>query len=127
MPDAAASSPVEESAKDEMPTMGFLDHLEELRKRIVYSIIAIVIGFLACWKYTENIYEVMQPPIREALHSNGLSAKLVYLNPTEPFNLYLKVGFMAGLFVASPFVLYQVRCFISPRPYPQHEVYGTAF
>src|SRR3981189_3918412 len=101
MPDAAASSPVDESAKDEMPTMGFLDHLEELRKRIIYSIIAIVIGFLACWKYAENIYEIMQRPIMEALHSNGLSAKLVYLNPTEPFNLYLKVGLMPG-FVRPP-------------------------
>src|ERR1700738_5147011 len=106
MPEAAASSPVDESAKDEMPTMGFLDHLEELRKRIVYSIIAIVVGFFACWGYAENIYEVMQRPIMEALHSNGLSAKLVYLNPTEPFDLDLKVGFMGGLFVASPLVLY---------------------
>src|SRR5260370_13844046 len=115
MPEAAATTPGGESDKDEMPTMGFPDHLEELRKRIVYSIIAIVIGFLACWKYAENIYEIMQRPIMEALHSNGLSAKLVYLNPTEPFNLYLKVGFMAGLFVAFPFVLFQLLGFIFPR------------
>src|ERR1700688_3738275 len=127
MPDAAASSPVNESAKEEIPTMGVLDYFEELRKRIVYSIIAIVIGFLACWKYAENIYEVMQRPIMEALHSNGLSAKLVYLNPTEPFNLYLKVGFMAGLFVASPFVLYQLWCFISPGLYRNEKRYVTPF
>src|SRR5258708_1426103 len=127
MPEAAASSPVNESAKDEMPTMGFLDHLEELRKRIIYSIISIVIGFLACWKYAENIYEIMQRPIMEALHSNGLSAKLVYLNPTEPFNLYLKVGFMAGLFVASPFVLYQLWCFISPGLYRNEKRYVMPF
>src|SRR6266478_10075664 len=120
MPDAAASSPLNESAqdkdkdKDEMPTMGFLDHLEELRKRIIYSMVAIAVGFFACWGYAENIYGIMQRPIMDALQQNGLSAKLVYLNPTEPFNLYLKVGAMAGLFVASPFVLYQVWCFISP-------------
>src|SRR5260221_2708205 len=127
MPEAAASSPVNESAKDEMPTMGFLDHLEELRKRIIYSIISIVIGFWACWKYAENIYEIMQRPIMEALHSNGLSAKLVYLNPTEPFNLYLKVGFMAGLLVASPFVLYQLWCFISPGLYRNDKRYVMPF
>src|SRR6266478_927236 len=127
MPDAAASSPVHESAKDEMPTMGFLDHLEELRKRIIYSIVAIVVGFFACWGYAENIYQIMQRPIMEALHSNGLSAKLVYLNPTEPFNLYLKVGFMAGLFVASPFVLYQLWCFISPGLYRNEKRYVTPF
>jgi sec-independent protein translocase protein TatC len=127
MPEAAASSPVDESAKDEMPTMGFLDHLEELRKRIIYSIVAMVVGFFACWGYAENIYEIMQRPIMEALRSNGLSAKLVYLNPTEPFNLYLKVGFMAGLFVASPFVLYQLWCFISPGLYRNEKRYVTPF
>jgi sec-independent protein translocase protein TatC len=131
MPEAAASSPLNESAhdkdKDEMPTMGFLDHLEELRKRIIYSIVAIAVGFFACWGYAENIYGIMQRPIMDALQQNGLSAKLVYLNPTEPFNLYLKVGAMAGLFVASPFVLYQVWCFISPGLYRNEKRYVMPF
>src|ERR1700692_3098530 len=104
MPELAASSSLNASDKDQMPTMGFLDHLEELRKRLVYSIIAVVIGFFACWRYAERIYGVMQRPIMDALQRNNLSAKLVYVNPTEPFNLYLKVGMMAGLFVASPFL-----------------------
>jgi sec-independent protein translocase protein TatC len=107
--------------------MGFLDHLEELRKRLVYSIIAVAIGFFACWGYAERIYSGMQRPIMEALQHNGLSAKLVYLNPTEPFNLYLKVGGMAGLFIASPFVLYQVWCFISPGLYRNEKRYVFPF
>ena len=113
--------------KDSMPAMGFLDHLEELRRRIIYSLIAVVVGFFACWGYAEKIYEIMQRPIMEALHRNGLSEKLVYLNPTEPFNLYLKVGFMAGLFVASPFVLYQVWLFISPGLYRNEKRYVMPF
>ena len=68
MPDLAASTPVNDT-KEQMPTMGFLDHLEELRKRIVYSIIAIAIGFFACWGYAGNIYSVMQRPIMDALHA----------------------------------------------------------
>jgi len=127
MPEAAASSPVNESAKEQMPTMGFLEHLEELRKRIVYSIIAIVLGFLACWRYAGNIYAIIQRPIMDALHRNGLSAKLVYVNPIEPFNLYLKVAGMAGLFVASPFVLYQIWCFISPGLYRNEKRYVMPF
>src|SRR5271154_2535676 len=87
MPEAAATSPVNDSVKDEMPTMGFLEHLEELRKRIIYSIIAVAAGFFLCWGYAENIYQIMQRPIMDALQKNGLTAKLVYLNPTEPFNL----------------------------------------
>jgi sec-independent protein translocase protein TatC len=107
--------------------MGFLDHLEELRKRIVYSVIAVAIGFFACWGYAERIYGVMQRPIMDALARNNLSAKLVYVNPTEPFNLYLKVGMMAGLFVASPFVLYQLWCFISPGLYRNEKRYVLPF
>jgi sec-independent protein translocase protein TatC len=129
MPEVAASSSLQESIKDseQMPTMGFLDHLEELRKRIVYSVIAIAVGFFACWGYAGSIYTIMQRPIMDALQRNGLSAKLVYLNPTEPFNLYLKVGMMAGLFVASPFVLYQLWCFISPGLYRHEKRYVLPF
>ena len=126
MPEATASS-VNDSAKDEMPTMGFLDHLEELRRRILYSIVAVAVGFFLCWGYAEKIFEVMQRPIMEALQRNGLSEKLVYLNPTEPFNLYLKVGAMAGIFVASPFVLYQLWLFISPGLYRNEKRYVFPF
>jgi sec-independent protein translocase protein TatC len=127
MPELAASSSLNESDKDQMPTMGFLDHLEELRKRLVYSIIAIVIGFFACWGFAERIYAVMQRPIMEALQRNGLSAKLVYVNPTEPFNLYLKIAALAGLFLTSPFVLYQVWMFISPGLYRNEKRYVVPF
>jgi sec-independent protein translocase protein TatC len=127
MPEATASSPVNDSPNEEMPTMGFLDHLEELRRRILYSIVAVAAGFFACWGYAEKIYEIMQRPIMVALQHNGLSEKLVYLNPTEPFNLYIKVGAMAGLFVASPFVLYQIWLFISPGLYRHEKRYVMPF
>jgi sec-independent protein translocase protein TatC len=81
-----------EESKPDMPTMGFLDHLEELRTRLVYSIAAVGVGFCACWWKVDKIYEVMQRPIMKALKDNGMSEKLVYLNPTEPFNLYLKIA-----------------------------------
>jgi sec-independent protein translocase protein TatC len=107
--------------------MGFLDHLEELRRRLVYSIAAVAVGFFACWWKVERIYDVMQRPIMDVLKANGLSQQLVYLNPTEPFNLYLKVGMLAGLFVASPFVLYQIWCFISPGLYRNEKRYVMPF
>ena len=110
-----------------MPAMSFLDHLEELRKRLVYSIIAVAAGFFLCWGYAENIFALMQKPIMDALHRNGMPEKLVYLNPTEPFNLYLKIGFMAGLFVASPVVLYQLWLFISPGLYRNEKKYVFPF
>ena len=128
MPEIAAEmSPDEEPKKEEMRAMSFLEHLEELRKRIIYSIISVAVGFFACWSYHERIYDFMQRPIMNALKANGMAEKLVYLNPTEPFNLYLKVTFLAGLFVTSPFVLYQVWMFISPGLYRSEKRYVTPF
>ena len=117
MPELAAGVSPQDDEKESMTAMGFLEHLEELRRRIIYSIIAVVIGFFACWAYVEKIYDVVQAPIMTALKNNGLAQKLVYLNPTEGFNLYLKTAFVAGLFVMSPFVLYQVWAFIAPGLY----------
>jgi sec-independent protein translocase protein TatC len=113
--------------RESMPAMGFLDHLEELRKRIIYCIISVVVGFFACWGYREQIYGIMQKPILDALHANGMPEKLTYLNPTEPFNLYLKVAALAGLFLTSPFVLYQVWMFISPGLYRNEKRYVLPF
>ncbi|MGC2260645.1 MAG: twin-arginine translocase subunit TatC [Candidatus Sulfotelmatobacter sp.] len=113
--------------RDAMPTMGFLDHLEELRTRLVYSIAAVAVGFFACWGFRERIYAVMQKPIVDALRSHHLSEKLVYLNPVDPFNLYLKIAALAGLFLTSPFVLYQVWMFISPGLYRNEKRYVVPF
>ena len=110
-----------------MPAMSFLEHLEELRKRIIYSLIAVTVGFFACWNYHEFIFRFVQRPVMDALQRNGMAEKLVYLNPTEPFNLYLKVAFLAGLFVTSPFVLYQVWLFISPGLYRNEKRYVLPF
>jgi len=66
MPDAVAEAPSAKSPQDSMPAMSFLDHLEELRRRIIYSIVAIAVGFFACWGYAEKIVGWMQKPIMEA-------------------------------------------------------------
>jgi len=127
MPEIAAELPPADSSQHALPAMSFLEHLEELRRRLIYSIIAMVVGFFACWGYAENIFSLMERPIMEALRRNGLSEKLVYLSPTEPFNLYLKIGFMAGIFVAAPFILYQVWMFISPGLYRTEKRYVLPF
>src|SRR5581483_4087141 len=125
MPELAADVPPGQA--QDLPSMSFLDHLEELRRRLIYSIVGVVVGFFVCWGYAENIFALMQKPIMEALHRNGMPEKLVYLNPTEPFNLYLKIGFMAGIFVASPFILYQLWMFVSPGLYRNEKRYVLPF
>jgi sec-independent protein translocase protein TatC len=126
MPEIVSEGSLPKS-RDAMPAMSFLEHLEELRRRIIYCIVAIAVGFFACWSYADNIFSLMQRPIMEALRRNGMAEKLVYLSPTEPFNLYLKIGALAGLFVVSPFVLYQVWLFISPGLYRNEKRYIFPF
>ncbi len=127
MSESQTAAPGADPKRDAMPTMGFLDHLEELRTRLVYSIAAVAVGFFACWGFREKIYAVMQKPIVGALKAHGMSEKLVYLNPVEPFNLYLKIAALAGLFLTSPFVLYQVWMFISPGLYRNEKRYVVPF
>lgn len=127
MSETAAAASSGEREKEPMPTMGFLDHLEELRKRIVYSAIAIIVGAGVCWWKVEKIYDLMQRPIMRVLAAHHLPDKLVYLNPTEPFSLYMKIAAMAGLFLTSPFVLYQVWMFIAPGLYRHEKRYVFPF
>jgi sec-independent protein translocase protein TatC len=110
-----------------MHSMPLLAHLEELRKRIIFSLLGVLVGFLSCWFHADRIFGLMQQPIIQALRHHGLGGGLVYLNPTEPFNLYLEVGFAAGLFAASPFVFYQLWLFIAPGLYRNEKRYVLPF
>lgn len=111
----------------ELPGMSLLEHLEELRKRIIYSALAIFAGFGICYWYHEQIYELMQRPITFALKNNHLDTQLVFTNPTDPFNMYLKMALIGGIFVASPAVLYQVWLFIAPGLYAHEKRYVVPF
>jgi len=127
MPDLVAEVPPAKPPQDAMPAMSFLEHLEELRRRLVYCIIAVAAGFFGCWYYAEKIYGIIQQPIMEALRHNGMADKLVVTNPVDAFNLYLKTAALAGLFVVSPFILYQVWLFISPGLYRNEKRYALPF
>ncbi len=122
MADAAASLRPQHTHR-----MPLLAHLEELRKRLILSVIGVVVGFLSCWSFADRIFALVQQPLIQALRHHGLGGGLVYLNPTEPFNLYLEVGFVAGLFVASPFVFYQLWLFIAPGLHRKEKRYVMPF
>ena len=127
MPESATESEPIEAEEERMSSMSFLEHLEELRKRIFHSLGAVAVGMGICWLYHQQLFGFMQKPILDVLRENKLPEKLVYLTPTEPFNLYLKVSALAGLFLTSPYVLYQVWLFISPGLYRKEKRYVVPF
>jgi len=126
MPDATVT-PETLSREELLRQMSFLEHLEELRKRLIYSVLSVVVGFGVCYTIHEKLYALMQRPITEALRNHHLSTNLVYLNPTDPFNLYIRIAFYAGIFFACPVILYQVWLFISPGLYRHEKRYVVPF
>src|SRR5205823_7379676 len=102
--------------------MSFLDHLEELRKRLINSLIAVGVAFGVCWYFGGVLFTLVARPINKAGINN-----LVAATPTEGFNLVLKLAAMAAIFVASPFVLGQVWLFISPGLYKHERRYALPF
>ena len=111
----------------EMRKMSFLDHLEELRHRLFYSLISIVVGFMVCWTFADEIYAGLSRPLTDILRELGMDDQLVYTNPVAPFTLYVHMAFLGGIFVASPYILTQVWGFISPGLYPREKRYAVPF
>ena len=120
-----ARSAVTERA--ELPGMSLLEHLDELRRRFVHVIAALVAGFVLAYGFHERIYGFMQAPITQALRKHHLPTQLAYFNPVDAFNMYLKLSFMAGFIIASPYVLYQLWLFISPGLYKHEKKYVWPF
>ena len=106
--------------------MSFLDHLEELRSRLIRALIAVTVMFLVCWAFVEDIFIIASRPITRALEGNSMES-MIFTNPTQPFNLYLKVAFLAAVFLASPFILSQVWLFIAPGLYKHEKRYAIPF
>lgn len=98
--------------------MTFLEHLGELRKRIFWAIVSILVFFLGSWPFTDQIYSFLSMPVLKFLPQGE---KLAFTSLTEPFMMYIKLAFIAGLFAASPFVFWQLWKFISPGLYPKEK------
>jgi sec-independent protein translocase protein TatC len=104
--------------------MSFLEHLEELRKRLVISLLSILGAFLLCWNYANRIYGWLSLPLMQYLPKGS---KLVYTRLTEPFMLYMKVAFFAGIFLASPIIMFQLWQFIAPGLYKRERRWAAPF
>ena len=103
--------------EEDLPRMSFLEHLEDLRKRLVWCALAVAVGFLMCWWKAKVIFAWLSKPVLEVLPAG---TKLAYTQLTEPFMLYINIALLAGVFVASPVILYQLWLFIAPGLY-KHE------
>ena len=98
--------------------MGLMDHLNELRWRLVRCFIAAGVGFLLCWTVVEPIFNFITAPLLSALPAHGTA---MYTTLPEPFFVRMFVAFVTGLFVTSPYIFYQIWAFISPGLYEEEK------
>jgi sec-independent protein translocase protein TatC len=104
--------------------MSLMEHLEELRSRLMWAIATLAVAFFPCWIYVDEIFAFLQRPILKLLPPGK---KLAYTGITDPFILYFKVAALAAVFVASPFILYQFWRFIAPGLYKHERRYLLPF
>jgi sec-independent protein translocase protein TatC len=104
--------------------MTFLEHLDELRKRIVISVAAIAVGCAIAFAFVDRIYAFVMDPLYAMLPKHSA---LVYTEPTEAFILWVWMAFLAGLILAMPIVLWQVWLFIAPGLYQKEKRLAIPF
>jgi sec-independent protein translocase protein TatC len=104
--------------------MSFLEHLDELRKRIVNSLISLCVGVAIAAFFIDDIYSFVMLPLRQMLRPGE---SLIYTYPTEAFMLYLRIALIAGLFVAAPLIFWQVWLFVAPALYAKERRYAIPF
>ncbi|RLB06669.1 MAG: twin-arginine translocase subunit TatC, partial [Deltaproteobacteria bacterium] len=102
----------------------FIEHLEELRKRLIISLIAVGIGFGICYIFSKEIFWLLMIPLQKTLPPG---ASMIFTSLPEAFFTYLKVSLLAGIFLASPVVLYQLWLFVAPALYSHEKRYVIPF
>ena len=95
----------------------FVDHLTELRSRLLKSILYLFIAFIICYIFSENIYSFLVDPYAQAVKNDEVERRLIFTALHETFITYLKVAFFTAMFVTSPIILTQIWKFIAPGLY----------
>ena len=101
---------------------GFISHLSELRKRLIYSFIFIFIFFIFCYFFAEYIYGFLVEPYAKAVKNDGTERRLIFTALQETFLTYLKVSFFAAFFITCPYILMQIWKFIAPGLYKHEKI-----
>lgn len=104
--------------------MSFLDHLTELRRRLIWSLLAVAILFAPAYYFSNEIFDFLMKPLIENLPEGS---SLIFTRPAEGFTTYLKVSFFAALLLAIPFILYQAWKFVAPALYKEEKQVALPF
>jgi len=113
-----------EEEEEQLPRMTLLDHLDELRRRLLYSAVTILVAFLGCWFLSPTIFGWLEKPFLAAVPDGD---QLAFTDLAGPFMLYVKVALLAAIFVSSPVLMTQVWLFIRPGLYHRERSLAIPF
>jgi len=114
--------------EDGMLRMSFLEHLEELRARIIRALIGVGVAFVLSLIYTDALWKFVAQPAASALKTLGYETDLAQISPMEAFNvIWVKLPILCAIFLSSPWILYQVWAFISPGLYRRERRWAAPF
>ena len=113
-----------EDAQESEGKMSFLEHLDELRKRLMYSAIALAVGVAISFTFIDRVFRFIMQPLQRMLPAGG---KLIYTEPTEAFVLYMKIALLTGVIIAAPVIMWQVWLFIAPGLYQKEKRFAIPF
>jgi sec-independent protein translocase protein TatC len=114
--------------EDGMLRMSFLQHLEELRSRIIRALLGVAVAFGACVFFMDDLWRIVAAPAVAALKSLKYDPELVQISPMEAFNIiWVKLPILCSVFLASPWILYQVWAFIAPGLYRRERKWAAPF
>jgi sec-independent protein translocase protein TatC len=129
-PPAAESDSDEDDDDDEgMLRMSFLEHLEELRSRLIKALSGVAVAFFLSMTFSKQLWNIVQQPAAEALATLGYTdAGLVFTSPMEAFLIiWFKLPLLTSIFIASPWLLYQVWAFVAPGLYKKERRFAAPF
>jgi sec-independent protein translocase protein TatC len=118
-----------DDGEDGMLRMSFLEHLQELRSRIIKMVFGVLVAVVVSFSFCSQLWRLIAAPAVEALTSLGIKPPtLKAITPMEQFNvIWVKLPFLCAIFIASPWILYQVWAFISPGLYKRERRYAAPF
>ena len=123
-PSAKPGDDEDPDRQDDTGKMSFLEHLDELRTRLIHMIYGLIVGCILAYVFIGRIFNFLMRPLQQMLGPGGY---LQYTDGPEPFMLYMKIGLIAGIFISSPWLLYQVWKFVAPGLYTHEKKFAIPF
>jgi sec-independent protein translocase protein TatC len=122
------STSAENNQPENDEAMSFFEHLAELRKRLIYSLVGMIPTVSAAWIFRKYLFEVLVAPLSKAMRALGMDAPTIHFDKVhDMFVAYLKIAIVVGLIGASPWIFWHVWMFIAPGLYPKEKRFALPF